>query len=167
MSWLPLCGNADRTDHATQAPPPHVTMFGQQSTSLSIVNHLPQSTTMPRGALIVLEGLDRSGKSTQVDRLVARLEAEGHKARLHKFPGASFVLTRDLPRRGVLLDADPAIILALHVPILPSRCSSPVAAEPLPPPSRRFSCRPTGVSANPRPHNRDRQDDRRVPPLRR
>lgn len=44
---------------------------------------------MARGALIVLEGLDRSGKSTQVDRLVARLNAEGHKARLHKFPGTS------------------------------------------------------------------------------
>ncbi|GMK53458.1 hypothetical protein CspeluHIS016_0100440 [Cutaneotrichosporon spelunceum] len=41
---------------------------------------------MPRGALIVLEGLDRSGKSTQVDRLVARLNAEGYRARLHKFP---------------------------------------------------------------------------------
>lgn len=42
-----------------------------------------------RGALIVFEGLDRSGKTTQVDRLVARLQAEGRKARLQKFPGTS------------------------------------------------------------------------------
>jgi dTMP kinase len=42
---------------------------------------------MPRGALIVLEGLDRSGKSTQVDRLVAHLQASGRDARVHKFPG--------------------------------------------------------------------------------
>jgi len=42
---------------------------------------------MPRGAFIVLEGLDRSGKSTQVDRLIARLEQEGRRARVQKFPG--------------------------------------------------------------------------------
>ena len=40
-----------------------------------------------RGLFIVLEGLDRSGKSTQVDKLVQRLENDGHKARLQKFPG--------------------------------------------------------------------------------
>ncbi|EKD05587.1 hypothetical protein A1Q2_00077 [Trichosporon asahii var. asahii CBS 8904] len=39
-----------------------------------------------RGALIVFEGLDRSGKTTQVDRLIARLQKEGRKARLQKFP---------------------------------------------------------------------------------
>ena len=42
-----------------------------------------------RGALIVFEGLDRSGKTTQVDRLIARLQKEGRKARLQKFPGES------------------------------------------------------------------------------
>jgi dTMP kinase len=42
---------------------------------------------MPRGAFIVLEGLDRSGKTTQVDRLVARLQKEGREVRLQKFPG--------------------------------------------------------------------------------
>lgn len=36
----------------------------------------------PRGALIVVEGLDRAGKSTQVERLVQELDA-----RLVKFPG--------------------------------------------------------------------------------
>lgn len=40
-----------------------------------------------RGQLIVLEGLDRSGKSTQVDRLLRKLHHEGKKARIQKFPG--------------------------------------------------------------------------------
>jgi dTMP kinase len=35
-----------------------------------------------RGKFIVLEGLDRSGKTTQVAKLVERLDA-----RLQKFPG--------------------------------------------------------------------------------
>ncbi|WVW82215.1 thymidylate kinase [Kwoniella bestiolae CBS 10118] len=39
-----------------------------------------------RGAFIVFEGLDRCGKSTQVSRLVERLEREGRQARLQKFP---------------------------------------------------------------------------------
>lgn len=39
-----------------------------------------------RGKFIVLEGLDRSGKSTQVARLVERLQQDG-EARLQKFPG--------------------------------------------------------------------------------
>ncbi|ORY32847.1 thymidylate kinase-domain-containing protein [Naematelia encephala] len=40
----------------------------------------------PRGAFIVFEGLDRSGKTTQVQRLVQRLEADGRAVRLQKFP---------------------------------------------------------------------------------
>ncbi|WWC66436.1 thymidylate kinase [Kwoniella pini CBS 10737] len=39
-----------------------------------------------RGAFIVFEGLDRCGKSTQVARLVERLERKGDRARLQKFP---------------------------------------------------------------------------------
>ena len=49
------------------------------------------STTQQRGLFIVLEGLDRCGKSTQVDRLVAHLNSNGRQARLQKFPGWSFV----------------------------------------------------------------------------
>jgi thymidylate kinase len=37
---------------------------------------------MKRGALLVIEGLDRAGKTTQVERLVQELDA-----RLVKFPG--------------------------------------------------------------------------------
>ena len=40
-----------------------------------------------RGAFIVIEGLDRSGKSTQCERLCARLEHEGHEVKRMRFPG--------------------------------------------------------------------------------
>jgi|APGre2960657444_1045066.scaffolds.fasta_scaffold04844_2 thymidylate kinase len=40
----------------------------------------------PRGAFIVLEGTDRSGKSTQVARLVASLNARGVRAEAWRFP---------------------------------------------------------------------------------
>jgi len=40
-----------------------------------------------RGPFIVIEGLDRSGKSTQTALLLARLEAAGIPAKLLKFPG--------------------------------------------------------------------------------
>ncbi|KLO07433.1 thymidylate kinase [Schizopora paradoxa] len=39
-----------------------------------------------RGAFIVIEGLDRSGKSTQAAALVSRLEETGVSAKLMKFP---------------------------------------------------------------------------------
>ena len=62
MRWLALC-------QATEVAPPPTPAW---------VNHGPPSG---RGALIVVEGLDRAGKSTQVDRLVQTLHA-----RLVKFP---------------------------------------------------------------------------------
>lgn len=40
-----------------------------------------------RGALIVLEGVDRAGKSTQSRRLVEALREAGHRAELLRFPG--------------------------------------------------------------------------------
>ncbi|GAB5576171.1 thymidylate kinase [Prionailurus iriomotensis] len=42
-----------------------------------------------RGALIVLEGVDRAGKSTQSRKLVATLCASGHRAELLRFPERS------------------------------------------------------------------------------
>ncbi|XP_068821637.1 thymidylate kinase isoform X6 [Capricornis sumatraensis] len=42
-----------------------------------------------RGALIVLEGVDRAGKSTQSRKLVDALCAEGHRAELLRFPERS------------------------------------------------------------------------------
>ena len=40
-----------------------------------------------RGVFIVIEGLDRSGKSTQAEALAARLEESNVPAKLIKFPG--------------------------------------------------------------------------------
>ncbi|XP_048200308.1 thymidylate kinase isoform X2 [Perognathus longimembris pacificus] len=42
-----------------------------------------------RGALIVLEGVDRAGKSTQGRKLVSALCAAGHRAELLRFPERS------------------------------------------------------------------------------
>lgn len=42
-----------------------------------------------RGALIVLEGVDRAGKTTQGLRLVSALCASGHRAELLRFPERS------------------------------------------------------------------------------
>lgn len=40
-----------------------------------------------RGAFIVIEGLDRSGKTTQVKRLEAELSKDGKKVQVLRFPG--------------------------------------------------------------------------------
>ena len=40
-----------------------------------------------RGLLIVLEGLDRAGKTTQCERLCKNLESRGHKVKRMRFPG--------------------------------------------------------------------------------
>jgi dTMP kinase len=40
-----------------------------------------------RGAFIVVEGLDRSGKTTQVKRLGAELSKQGRKVKTIRFPG--------------------------------------------------------------------------------
>lgn len=50
----------------------------------------PSSCPPKRGAFIVIEGLDRSGKSTQVKRLANRLYAEGHNIKTLRFPGMVF-----------------------------------------------------------------------------
>lgn len=42
--------------------------------------------SLKRGALIVIEGVDRSGKSTQCKKLVKSLEDKGIKAKLMNFP---------------------------------------------------------------------------------
>jgi len=45
------------------------------------------SRLISRGALIVFEGCDRSGKSTQCKKLVEALNNDGIKAKLWRFPG--------------------------------------------------------------------------------
>ena len=44
-----------------------------------------------RGAFIVLEGLDRSGKTTQTAKLVEKIERLGKPCKLVKFPGTLFL----------------------------------------------------------------------------
>jgi len=44
---------------------------------------------MVRGTLIVFEGLDRAGKSTQCVRLVETLRSQGRAVRHIRFPGTS------------------------------------------------------------------------------
>ena len=46
-----------------------------------------QSEHKSRGALIVLEGLDRAGKSTQCEQLCAALDKEGRNTKRIRFPG--------------------------------------------------------------------------------
>ena len=46
-----------------------------------------------RGAFIVVEGLDRSGKTTQVQKLVESLSKDGHKVKALRFPGVYLAWT--------------------------------------------------------------------------
>ena len=58
---------------------------------------LPTSLMMGRGAFIVIEGLDRSGKSTQAARLLERLRAASQLAQLLKFRPRTVRLTFSAP----------------------------------------------------------------------
>jgi hypothetical protein len=49
--------------------------------------YLQQNLTMARGKLIVFEGLDRAGKSTQCQMLAEALQKDGVKVRHMRFPG--------------------------------------------------------------------------------
>lgn len=55
----------------------------------------------PRGAFIVFEGLDRCGKTTQVDQLAERLRREGRQVRCCKFPGESWLWKKDSRCAGI------------------------------------------------------------------
>ena len=54
--------------------------------------------TTGRGALIVFEGLDQSGKQTQAERLRDRLKQEGRRARLVSFPDYGTSIGEELAR---------------------------------------------------------------------
>lgn len=51
---------------------------------------------LPRGKLIIFEGLDRAGKSTQVERLLTSLTKDGHKVEKLRFPGQPVILLQIL-----------------------------------------------------------------------
>ena len=50
-----------------------------------------------RGAFIVLEGLDRSGKTTQVKLLEERLAKAGRPVKTMRFPGECALSTKQAP----------------------------------------------------------------------
>lgn len=58
---------------------------------------------MGRGALIVLEGCDKSGKSTQCKKLVDYLVSQSKKAELWRFPG-KFVKDFFIPVSSLILN---------------------------------------------------------------
>ena len=51
-------------------------------------------TKCERGAFIVLEGLDRSGKTTQVKLLEQRFVEEGRPVKTMRFPGMLYILAQ-------------------------------------------------------------------------
>lgn len=58
----------------------------------AITGNGPDESTH-RGAFVVLEGLDRSGKTTQVKLLEQRFVEEGKKVKVMRFPGKSIAFT--------------------------------------------------------------------------
>ena len=61
--------------------------FHQNYTISAIFQVTEMSKLVKRGALIVFEGCDRSGKTTQCKKLVDALNEDGHKAQFMRFPG--------------------------------------------------------------------------------
>lgn len=70
----------------------------------------PTAMALKRGALIVLEGVDKAGKTTQCNRLVQALQQSGRPAEMMRFPGKAWVR---LPLR-VFLRPAAAFMCALH-----------------------------------------------------
>lgn len=63
---------------------------------------------MTRGKLIVFEGLDRAGKTTQCQMLVDALREEGQDVLFMRFPGTQMLVRGDwsFPGGGWMVQAD-------------------------------------------------------------
>lgn len=57
--------------------------------------------TCRRGALIVLEGVDKAGKTTQCKKLVQALQESGRPAEMMRFPGKTILAPDDNSVRNV------------------------------------------------------------------
>ena len=80
---------------------------------------------MPRGRLIVLEGLDGTGKSTQVTRLYDKIRSLGQPAVIKREPGGS-----DISERIRTLVKDPALSMNVRTEaLLMNAARSEVAEE--------------------------------------
>ncbi|XP_010831190.1 PREDICTED: thymidylate kinase isoform X2 [Bison bison bison] len=87
-----------------------------------------------RGALIVLEGVDRAGKSTQSRKLVDALCAEGHRAELLRFPERSTeigkLLSSYLEKKSEVEDHSVHLLFSAnrweHVPLMKEKLSQGV-----------------------------------------
>ena len=80
-------------------------MMGRAVTYL--ITKIPTSLTMSqRAPFIVIEGLDRSGKTTQTYRLHETLKSIGVEAISMKFPGKHFIDVRFLNIHGKLLSSN-------------------------------------------------------------
>lgn len=88
------CLGRPSAHHELQILPPSRLRFSHQNThpharARVMKEAQPHIGARPvRGALVVLEGLDRSGKTTQARQLETTLAAEGRAVQLMRFPGA-------------------------------------------------------------------------------
>jgi dTMP kinase len=92
----------------------------------------PGASPPPRGALIVLEGADRSGKSTQAARLVAWLNGRGVRTEAWRFPDRGSAVGRVLDsylKSGTELD-DAAVHLLFSANRWEKRCAFARARRP-------------------------------------
>lgn len=81
------------------AAAPHPSLPDSAQTTGDDGGHEP---AVARGALVVLEGLDRSGKTTQVKLLEQRFVELGRKVKVMRFPGMySVQLRNDYGRVGM------------------------------------------------------------------
>jgi hypothetical protein len=121
-------------------------VFGSVKHCLRYHQSSSSSTLMvSRGAFVVIEGLDRAGKTTQVATLQARLETEGVPVKLFKFPGTTIVeltpsiLNKCRPHHGHR--KDDRCLLALSIRARQPRDPSSFLCEPLGTRVRRASLR--------------------------